>query len=132
MFVAANEEPFFRGYVISVSKQTNFTPMIYVGSCLVFGLAHMENPNVHFLGIVNICLIGILFAYMFTQTKSLWMSMGYHFLWNFFQRNILGFHVSGTQGDGFFRIKEADNIWTGGSFGFEARKMGLFLVILWY
>jgi membrane protease YdiL (CAAX protease family) len=94
--------------------------MIYVGSCLVFGLAHMKNPNVHFLGIVNICLIEILFAYMFIQTKSLWMSMGYHFLWNFFQGNFLGFHVSGTQGDGFFRIKEADNIWTGGSFGIEA------------
>jgi uncharacterized protein len=130
IFVAANEELFFRGYVISVLKQTNSTPLIYLGSCLAFGLAHMENPNVHFLGIVNICLIGILFAYMFIETKSLWMSMGYHFLWNFFQGNVLGFHVSGTEGDGFFRIEEADNIWTGGSFGVEASIWATLIIVI--
>lgn len=119
IFVAVNEELFFRGYVTTTLKQTNSKPIIYTGSGLVFGLAHMGNPNVHVLGIVNIALIGLLFAYMFIQTKSLWMSMGYHFTWNFLQGNILGFNVSGTEGNGLFDIKSADNIWTGGSFGVE-------------
>jgi hypothetical protein len=120
LFVAVNEELFFRGYVISVLRQTKSYPIIYLASGLVFGLVHIGNPNVHVLGIVNVCLIGFLFAYMFIQVKSLWMPMGYHFTWNFFQGNILGLNVSGTAGNGFFHIKSADNIWTGGSFGVEA------------
>lgn len=120
IFVAANEELFFRGYVISSLKQTKSYPVIYIVSCLIFGLAHTSNPNVHPLGILNIFLIGLLFTHMFIQTKSLWMSMGYHLTWNFFQGNIIGFNVSGTKGNGFFHIKESDNIWTGGSFGAEA------------
>ncbi|MED1205811.1 CPBP family intramembrane glutamic endopeptidase [Heyndrickxia acidicola] len=130
IFVAANEELFFRGYVISVLKQTRSTPLIYLGSCLLFSLAHTENPHVHIMGIINICLIGLLFAYMFIQTKSLWMSMGYHFLWNFFQGNILGFDVSGTPGNGFFHIKEADNLLTGGSFGIEASVWTTLVIVM--
>jgi membrane protease YdiL (CAAX protease family) len=120
IFVAVNEELFFRGYVVTTLKQTKSTPIIYIGSGLVFGIAHMGNPNVHTLGIVNVALIGLLFAYMYVQTQSLWMSMGYHFIWNFLQGNILGFNVSGTEGNGFFQINSVDNIWTGGSFGVEA------------
>jgi membrane protease YdiL (CAAX protease family) len=120
IFVAANEELFFRGYVISALRQTKSYPLIYIVSCLVFGAAHIPNPHVHLLGIFNVFMIGLLFAYMLIQTKSLWMSAGYHLTWNFFQGNILGFNVSGTAGDGFFHIKGAENIWTGGSFGAEA------------
>lgn len=120
IFVAVNEELFFRGYIVSTLKQTKSIPIMYIVSSFIFGLAHLGNPNVHLLGIINICLIGLLFAYMFIQTKSLWMTMGYHFTWNFFQGNILGFNVSGGDGNGFFHIKSADNIWTGGSFGIEA------------
>lgn len=120
IFVAINEELFFRGYVITTLRQTKSAPILYIVSAFVFGIAHTGNPNVHVLGIVNVGLIGLLFAYMFIQTKSLWMSMGYHFTWNFFQGNILGFNVSGTEGNGLFHINSADNIWTGGSFGVEA------------
>jgi uncharacterized protein len=120
IFVAINEELFFRGYVITTLRQTKSVPILYIVSALVFGIAHTGNPNVHVLGIVNVGLIGLFFAYMFIQTKSLWMSMGYHFTWNFFQGNILGFNVSGTEGNGLFHINSADNIWTGGSFGVEA------------
>jgi membrane protease YdiL (CAAX protease family) len=130
IFVALNEELFFRGYVISALKQTKSYPIIYIVSSLVFGFAHLGNPNVHLLGIVNVFLISFLFAYMFIQTKTLWMSMGYHLTWNFFQGNILGFNVSGTKGNGFFHIKSSDNIWTGGSFGIEASVWTTVVILL--
>ncbi|MBP0726322.1 CPBP family intramembrane metalloprotease [Bacillus sp. RG28] len=120
IFVAINEELFFRGYVVSTLLQTRSFPIAYIVSSIFFGLMHTSNPNVHILGIINVMLIGFLFAYMFIQTKSLWMSMGYHLTWNFFQGNIIGYNVSGTTGSGFFRIKSEDNFWTGGSFGVEA------------
>jgi membrane protease YdiL (CAAX protease family) len=120
IFVAINEELFFRGYVVSTLLQTRSYPVAYIVSSIFFGLMHTSNPNVHTLGIINVMLIGLLFAYMFIQTKSLWMPMGYHLTWNFFQGNIIGFNVSGTTGSGFFHIKSEDNFWTGGSFGVEA------------
>ena len=45
--------------------------LIYVVSAVVFSLAHGTNPNVSVFGLVNIALVGILFAYMFDATKSL-------------------------------------------------------------
>jgi len=120
IFVAINEELFFRGYVVSTLLQTRSYPVAYIASSIFFGLVHTSNPNIHIFGIINIVFIGLLFAYMFIQTKSLWMPMGYHLTWNFFQGNIIGYNVSGTNGSGFFHIKSEDNFWTGGSFGVEA------------
>jgi len=130
IFVAINEELFFRGYVVSKLLQTRSYPVAYIVSSIFFGLMHTSNPNVHIFGIVNIILIGLLFAYMFIQTKSLWMSMGYHLTWNFFQGNIIGYNVSGTTGSGFFHIKSEDNFWTGGSFGVEASVWTTLIIIV--
>src|SRR5699024_9597467 len=64
------EEMFFRGYVIQTMKERNNKRwVIYVVSAVVFGLVHITNPNVMSLngivGIVNIILVGFLFAYLF-------------------------------------------------------------------
>lgn len=120
IMVALNEELFFRGYIISALKQTKSYPIIYFFSSLIFGMEHLGNPNVHIVGIINVILIGALFAYMVIQTKTLWMSIGYHFTWNFIQGNIIGFNVSGTQAKAFFHVNSSDTIWTGGSWGIEA------------
>lgn len=120
IMVALNEELFFRGYIISALKQTKSYPIIYFFSSLIFGMEHLGNPNVHKVGIINVILIGALFAYMVIQTKTLWMSIGYHFTWNFIQGNIIGFNVSGTQAKAFFHVNSSDTIWTGGSWGIEA------------
>ena len=69
-----------------------------------FQLAHGTNPNVSVLGLVNIALVGILFAYMFDATKSLWLPIGYHITWNYFQGNVFGFAVSGTTPHGIYNV----------------------------
>ena len=78
--------------------------LIYVISAVVFSLAHGMNPNVGIFGLVNIALVGILFAYMFDATKSLWLPIGYHITWNYFQGNVFGFAVSGTTAHGMYAI----------------------------
>jgi len=80
----------------------------------------LMNPKLSALGIFNIFLVGILFAYMFIKTGNLWMPIGYHITWNFFQGNVFGFSVSGITMEGVYAVEYLeDNIITGGNFGLE-------------
>lgn len=116
------EEMFFRGYVMkTMAERGNKKWVIYVVSALVFGLVHTTNPNVTVFGIINVALVGLLFAYMFDMTKSLLLPIGYHITWNFFQGNVFGFAVSGISPNGLYAIdvSEKNPFLTGGGFGLE-------------
>lgn len=134
------EEMFFRGYVIQTMKERNNKRwVIYVVSAVVFGLVHITNPNVMSLngivGIVNIILVGFLFAYMFEVTKSLMLPIGFHITWNFFQGSVYGFSVSGIPPHGLFEIHidGGNNLFTGGTFGIEGGLMAtIFIVVSFY
>ncbi|HLR09576.1 MAG TPA: type II CAAX endopeptidase family protein [Bacillota bacterium] len=122
ILVAFFEEMFFRGYVMrTMANRGNKKWLIYVGSALFFSVVHGTNPNVTVLGLVNIMLVGLLFAYMFDMTQSLWLPIGYHITWNYFQGNVFGFPVSGTTPHGIYEVDVSiGNDWlTGGAFGLE-------------
>lgn len=122
ILVGFSEELTFRGYIMStLADNGNSKTVVYILSSLIFGIAHIWNPNVVIFGIVNIFLVGLLFAYMYEKTKSLWMPIGYHITWNYFQGNVFGFPVSGTTPYGLYGIDVSmGNDWlTGGSFGLE-------------
>ena len=87
---------------------------------VIFGLIHLSNPDVTFLSILNIILVGILFSYMFIRSGNLWMCMGYHFTWNTFQGVIYGMPVSGLTVPGVVKTEfTASNLLNGGMFGIE-------------
>lgn len=126
------EEMFFRGYIMrTMASRRNKKWMIYVVSAVVFSIAHGGNPNVSILGLINIALVGVLFAYMFDVTKSLLLPIGYHITWNYFQGNVFGFPVSGTVPYGLYRVDVADgnDLITGGTFGLEGGLMATLLII---
>lgn len=129
IFVALNEELFFRGYIISILKPTHSKIIMYIVSAVIFSCAHIFNNNVKILGLINIILIGLLFAYMFLKTNRLWMSVGYHLTWNFFQGNVWGFHVSGTNTSSILQPEIRDTILTGGGFGPEAGLLTTIVII---
>lgn len=121
IFVGLNEELFSRGYCMMVLNQTGKKWVPIVVSSIIFSAMHLGNPNVKILGLINIFLVGILFAYMVVKTNNLWMSIGYHITWNYFQGNVFGFPVSGLDAKGLYGIKVLnDNLLTGGAFGPEA------------
>jgi membrane protease YdiL (CAAX protease family) len=67
---------------------------------------------------INIVLAGLLFAYMYIKSGSIWMSIGYHITWHFLQGCVYGFPVSGTGGQGIISTQYArDTILNGGAFG---------------
>jgi membrane protease YdiL (CAAX protease family) len=92
---AAFEELVFRGYPLQTLMGGIGTwPAIILMSAL-FGLAHINNPNVSWLGIINTILAGIWLSAAYLKTRSLWLPYGLHFAWNAGLGMILGFSLSG-------------------------------------
>lgn len=121
IFVGLNEELFSRGYCMMVLNQTGKKWVPIVISAVIFSAMHLGNPNLKILGLINIFLVGILFSYMVIKTNNIWMAIGYHITWNYFQGNVFGFQVSGLGTTGLYGINVLnDNLLTGGSFGPEA------------
>ena len=127
------EEIFFRGYVMTtMANRGNKKWLIYLVSAIIFSLVHGANPNVSIPGLINILLVGLLFAYMFDATKSLWMPIGYHITWNYFQGNVFGFAVSGTTPHGIYQvdISKGNDLLTGGTFGLEGGILATLMILV--
>lgn len=128
IFVGINEELFCRGYCMTVLKQINTLWAPIVISSVIFALMHSFNSGISLLAYVNLFLFGITMGYLFIKTKNIWMGIGYHITWNYFQGNIFGFLVSGNVTDSVYTVKTVDpNIINGSGFGPEG---GLVVTIL--
>jgi membrane protease YdiL (CAAX protease family) len=120
IFVGFTEELYSRAYSISALSETWNRWAAAVVTSLIFSLLHVGNDNVSLTGLVNVGLVGFLFAYMFLRTGNLWMPAGYHITWNYFQGYIFGFPVSGRKLEGVYTVAASHNdLLTGGAFGPE-------------
>lgn len=119
---AAAEEVIFRGYAFQALVQgIGAWPAILLSSA-VFAVGHGMNPNVAWLGLVNIFLAGIMLAVAYLRTRSLWFATALHMGWNWVMSALLDFPVSGAQFDTpLYSARETGaDWWTGGAFGPEA------------
>jgi hypothetical protein len=93
---AINEETIFRGYPFQRLVES-ITPVgaIAVTSAL-FGLGHLGNPHHTWISTANTMLVGVPFAIAYLRTRSLWIPIGMHFIWNFLMGFLLGLPVSGV------------------------------------
>jgi membrane protease YdiL (CAAX protease family) len=94
----------------------------------VFSLLHLVNPNAESIGFVavGLFLAGVFLAFGYLRTRQLWLPIGLHIGWNFFEGVIFGFPVSGLEYYQLTRITVVGpQYWTGGAFGPEA---GLVLI----
>ena len=90
---------------------------------IFFTVIHLENPNISFLGILNIFLIGVTFSLIYYYTGSLLLVGAMHTFWNFIIAFILGSPVSGMVTYNSILISapvENKDLISGGLFGFEA------------
>jgi membrane protease YdiL (CAAX protease family) len=93
-----SEELGFRGYLISrLSRFGNFKALLF--SSLLFGLWHLP-PSLILIGsgvgrstiyVFNIFLLGILFGYLFLESKSLLPSSIFHGIWNALEYTFFGY-----------------------------------------
>lgn len=127
--VSLFEEIIFRGYMLKNLLQS-FNPMLSLFiSSLLFCVIHGSNPNVNFIGLLNIFLAGYFLGISYVYTKNLWFPLALHFSWNFFQ-SMFGFNVSGLDSYSIIQFSIPQNtIINGGEFGFESSLLSIFILI---
>ncbi len=121
IFVGWNEELLARGYHLqTIASGLNLFWGVVISSA-VFGLLHLGNPNATWVSAAGIFFAGVYLAYGYIRTRQLWLSIGLHIGWNFFEGVVFGFPVSGLDIYALTRIKvQGPELWTGGAFGPEA------------
>ena len=121
--VAVGEEIVFRGIMFRLlDSQFNLWVAMII-SAIVFGAAHIINPNATVVSTVGISLAtGVLFGLLFKYYRTLWVPIGIHWSWNFVQGTVTGCPVSGGAPDYSIlqSVTSGPELFTGGLFGPEA------------
>jgi len=121
ILVGWNEELLSRGYHLQTLADGLGLKWAVLTSSIIFGVLHISNPNATWIGAAGIFFAGIFLAFGYIRTKQLWLPIGLHIGWNFFEGVVFGFPVSGTQTYRLINILvDGPELWTGGLFGPEA------------
>ncbi len=121
LIVGWNEELWVRGYILQTLVDGTNVPWAVFLSSVIFGLLHLGNPNLTPASLLGLLVAGVFLALPWVWTRRLWLSIGLHIGWNFFEGTVFGFPVSGQ--DSFRLIRpliRGPELWTGGAFGPEA------------
>ncbi len=121
LLVGWNEELLSRGYHLqTLASGLNLFWGVAISST-VFGFLHIFNPGSSWVAVLGITLAGFYFAFAYLRAKQLWLPIGIHIGWNFFEGVVFGFPVSGLDIYPLTRIVvTGPELWTGGKFGPEA------------
>lgn len=121
IFVGWNEELLSRGYHLqTLASGLNIFWGVFISSA-VFGILHLGNPNATWVSAAGILFAGLFLAYGYLTTKQLWLPIGLHIGWNFFEGVVFGFPVSGLDNYRLTHITiTGPELWTGSAFGPEA------------
>jgi hypothetical protein len=125
--VGYQEELLSRGYHLQNIRDGMGLGWGLLLSSGIFALMHLGNPNVTwYTSLPGLLVAGYFLAYGWVRTRQLWLSIGLHIGWNFFEGSVFGFPVSGIDLVGLIRQTPTGPVtFTGGPFGPEA---GLVLV----
>jgi hypothetical protein len=121
IIVGWQEELLSRGYLLqNIADGFNLFWGVLLSSFL-FALGHIFNPNMGWPAAAGLFLAGIFLAYAYLRTRRLWLPIGLHIGWNFFESTVLGFPVSGLSLFSLIQHSIDGPEWlTGGAFGPEA------------
>jgi len=121
LLVGWSEELLSRGYHLqNIADGLNIFWAVLISSS-IFGILHINNPDASWISTVGIILAGFFLALPYLLTHQLWMSIGLHIGWNFFEGVVFGFPVSGLETYNLIQhTVTGPELWTGGDFGPEA------------
>lgn len=135
IFGAVSEEMLFHGYAFQllVGKIGVYATILPVS--ILFAMAHSQNSNVTWIGLINTFGFGVVLGYAMVRTGDLWTAIGIHFGWNWilplFGVNLSGFTMGVT---GFAMRWSVGDLWSGGQYGPEGSILtcGVIVVLLVY
>jgi uncharacterized protein len=115
------EEVAFRGYPFQRLIEAIGPVLATLLLSVLFGLAHVFNPNVTSTSVVVTIFAGWLLSIAYLFTRALWFSWGWHFAWNVSICALFGLPLSGITS--FSPVVQSNTIgprWmTGGNYGPE-------------
>jgi membrane protease YdiL (CAAX protease family) len=124
VIAGATEELIFRGFPFQALVHNLGGARAVAITSLIFGLAHVSNPNASVFSTINTILAGIWLGLAYLMTRSLWLATALHWSWNFAMVFIFGLPVSGltTLGElAWLKGRIGEPMWiSGGSYGPEA------------
>jgi membrane protease YdiL (CAAX protease family) len=119
--VGWQEELLCRGYWLQNLSERLGAGWGVLISSWIFALLHAFNPNSSPAAVFMLIASGLFLACGYLRTRQLWLPIGLHIGWNFFEGPVFGFAVSGTSP---FRLisqtPTGPELFTGGAFGPEA------------
>jgi uncharacterized protein len=118
---SAMEELFARGYAFQALVQGVGKVGAVCISATAFALAHLDNPHVNPIALLNTALAGVWLSIAYLKTRSLWLPTSLHMTWNLSLGFIYGFPVSGMAlPDAMLKVSQHGSGWlTGGTYGPE-------------
>jgi membrane protease YdiL (CAAX protease family) len=120
---ALTEELLFRGALFRLVEELGGTWIALAISSAFFGLAHAANPGATWVSSLAIALeAGLLLGLALVAARNLWLPIGLHFAWNFFEGPIFGAEISGRSflSSALSARISGPAVLTGGGFGPEA------------
>jgi uncharacterized protein len=73
------EEIIFRGIIFGLSEPVLGTGIALAMQAALFGLAHLARPDVQWADVAEMMCAGLLFGAAYVVTRTLWLSIGMHF-----------------------------------------------------
>ena len=121
VIVGWQEELLTRGYWLQNLEDGLNIYWALIISSLIFSTAHLGNPGFSIVSLIGLIVSGLFLAYGYISTRQLWLPIGLHIGWNFFEGCIFGLPVSGLNTPRLIvHSITGPEIWTGGAFGPEA------------
>lgn len=130
ILLALMEEILFRGIIYRITEQSLGTWLALIISALLFGIGHIMNSHVDFLGILSVALAGVFLGVLYTMRSRLWLPLAVHVGWNFFQY-FFGLPISGNDDFKYFldATREGPEWFVGGGFGIENSVLAVVLIL---
>lgn len=121
ILVGWGEELLSRGYMLqNLEEGVGLNWAVFISSA-IFGLLHAFNPDASIAAVLGILGAGYFLAYGYIRTRKLWLPIGLHIGWNFFEGPIFSFPVSGIETTRLLNHEvTGPALLTGGAFGPEA------------
>ena len=124
----AMEEVLCRGFLLHALREKVSLPIAVLISTIMFVLPHWSSlfagEKIYgVIGILNLCLISLVFSLLTLRYKSIWAACGFHSYWNAILYSILGLNLSGNDENvtAILNMQSVgENIWNGAAYGIEA------------
>lgn len=139
--VGLAEEMLFRGYIFQNMWESWGPAAAIAFTSALFVAVHFGNPGSHArlaFTVIGLVAYAVWACISLLWTKSLWLAVGVHFMWNVFEGPVLGFPVSGLTFPSIAvrQTFTGPDWFTGGPFGPEAGASALLalafgFVLLW-